>query len=277
MRLTILGGGAAWPTARRACGGYLVEHDGYTLLIDPGFAVLPQLLALRPVAGIDAVLVSHGHLDHCADLPAVLGARLAGGATTALPVLAPRGALVDLLRAARSRAAVRSAALDPLRDGDTRTLGPFSLEVGLLPHHVSNAGFRLRAGDHVLAYTGDSGECQERISLAKGADLLLAEATFATQVPAAERRFLSSAVQAAQLALTAEVEHTILTHHLPAQRVEPWLAAAREEGLSSVLAASAGMSVDLDGERSPWARRAAEEVARPRPLAVLPRRARDRP
>lgn len=36
MRLTVLGGCGGWPAAGLACSGYLVEHDGFRLLIDPG-------------------------------------------------------------------------------------------------------------------------------------------------------------------------------------------------------------------------------------------------
>jgi ribonuclease BN (tRNA processing enzyme) len=43
MRLTVLGGCGAWPAAGHACSGYLVEHHGFTLLIDPGYATLPRL------------------------------------------------------------------------------------------------------------------------------------------------------------------------------------------------------------------------------------------
>ena len=39
MRLTVLGGCGGWPAAGLACSGYLVEHDGFRLLIDPGYAI----------------------------------------------------------------------------------------------------------------------------------------------------------------------------------------------------------------------------------------------
>ncbi len=44
MRLTVLGCGGAWPDAGQACGGYLMEHDGFRLLVDLGYAVGPRLL-----------------------------------------------------------------------------------------------------------------------------------------------------------------------------------------------------------------------------------------
>ena len=76
MRLTVLGGCGAWPAAGQACSGYLVEQDGFRLLVDPGYAIVPRLLELIDAAEVDAVLVSHGHPDHCADLHPLLRARV---------------------------------------------------------------------------------------------------------------------------------------------------------------------------------------------------------
>jgi hypothetical protein len=63
------------------------------------------------------------------------------------------------------------------------SIGPFVASICLLPHWVPNAGLRLAAGGTVLAYTGDSGPDPAIIGLARDADLLLAEATFAAPVP----------------------------------------------------------------------------------------------
>src|ERR1700683_5214603 len=94
MRMTVLGGCGGWPAAGRACSGYLVEQDGVRVLIDPGYAVLPRLLEIIPAEDLDAVLVSHGHPDHCADLNPLLRARaLRDDPAAALPVCAPGGAL----------------------------------------------------------------------------------------------------------------------------------------------------------------------------------------
>ena len=75
MRLTVLGGCGGWPAAGQACSGYLVEHDGFRLLIDAGYATVPRLLQLVRPGLVDAVLISHGHPDHCADLNPLLRAR----------------------------------------------------------------------------------------------------------------------------------------------------------------------------------------------------------
>src|SRR5258707_7949460 len=61
MRLTVLGSCGAWPDAGQACSGYLVEHGGFRLLVDLGYAVVPRLLERVTAAQVDAVLISHGH------------------------------------------------------------------------------------------------------------------------------------------------------------------------------------------------------------------------
>src|SRR6476469_6114057 len=75
MRLPVLGGAGGYPPASGACSGYLIEHAGFRLLVDPGYAVVPRLLEIVPAEAIDAVLVSHGHPDHVADLNPLLRAR----------------------------------------------------------------------------------------------------------------------------------------------------------------------------------------------------------
>ena len=98
MRLTVLGGCGAWPAAGQACSGYLLEQDGFRLLVDPGYAIVPRLLELIDAAEVDAVLVSHGHPDHCADLHPLLRARvLTGSRPPALPVYALPGAVDRVL------------------------------------------------------------------------------------------------------------------------------------------------------------------------------------
>src|SRR5687768_3183442 len=93
MRLTVLGGCGAWPEPGSACSGFLVEHDGFRLVLDLGYATMPRL-----PAPIDAVFISHGHPDHCADLNPLLRARALGTDPPApLPVHALPGALDAVL------------------------------------------------------------------------------------------------------------------------------------------------------------------------------------
>jgi ribonuclease BN (tRNA processing enzyme) len=76
MRLTVLGGCGAWPEAGQACSGFLVEHDGFRLVVDLGHATAPRLLERAAPGQVDAVFISHGHPDHRVDLNPLLRARV---------------------------------------------------------------------------------------------------------------------------------------------------------------------------------------------------------
>jgi ribonuclease BN (tRNA processing enzyme) len=211
VRLTVFGGAGAWPDAGQACSGYLVEHDGFRLLVDPGFAVLPHLFAQVRPHEVDAVLVTHEHPDHCADLNPLLRARrLSAPASRPLQVYSADGALDAVL--ALDRPDMRLDTTCVLNGLSNEDIGPFRVAVAALPHFVPNLGVRLTAGGTSLVYTGDCAASEELVTLARGADLLLAEASFAEQVPERLVGGLSTAADVAAEAAAAGVGHLVLTH-----------------------------------------------------------------
>jgi ribonuclease BN (tRNA processing enzyme) len=246
MRLTVLGGCGAWPTAGQACSGYLVEHDGFLLLMDPGYATLPRLLQLRPARGIDAVLVSHGHADHCADLHPLLRARALGDdPPSALPVHSLPGAVDPVLALDPPSMLQGAFALREFQAGDRITIGPFQVDTWLLPHFVPNAGLRVTADGRCLAYTGDTGPSPELTRLARDADVFLAEATYPEQVPDHSAAYLSSAKQTGQNATRASVGQLVLTHLWPGTDPLAAVAAATRGYGGEITIASAGITVEL--------------------------------
>jgi ribonuclease BN (tRNA processing enzyme) len=235
MRLTVLGGTGGWPTAGTACSGYLVEHDGYLVLIDPGYATFPRLLEHSTEAAVDAVLVSHGHPDHCADLNPLLRARRwAERPVPPLPVYAPPGALDAVLALDRPGALDGGLELREFAPGAAFGTGPFAVRTWLLPHWEVNAGLRLHADGAVLAYTGDTGPSPDLPVLARDADLFVAEASYPERVPGDSVRYLSSASQAGQTAAAAGARSLLLTHLMPG--TDPGAA---------IVAASAGYGGDI--------------------------------
>jgi ribonuclease BN (tRNA processing enzyme) len=246
MRLTVLGGCGAWPAAGQACSGYLVEHDGFRLLVDLGYATVPRLLERVSADQVDAVFVSHGHPDHCADLNPLLRARVLGGDPAApLPVFSLPGALDAVLALDRPGMLSGGYVLHEFAAGDRLDLGPFRAQTRLLPHWLPNAGIRLTAGGRVLAYTGDTGPSPEVVNLARGADLLLAEATYAEQVPEDSRRYLTSARQAGRQARDADAGHLLLTHLQPGTDPTAAIAAAAAGYDGQIGIATSGLVVDL--------------------------------
>jgi ribonuclease BN (tRNA processing enzyme) len=216
MRLTVLGGCGGWPAAGTACSGYLVEHDGFRVLIDPGYATFPRLQEYYDAAAVDTVLVSHGHPDHCADLNPLLRARaLTGRPAPRLPVYAPPGALRAVLALDRPGMLDDAFELREFGPGSAFEVGPFAVRTWLLPHWMPNAGLRLQAGGTALAYTGDTGPSPDLPALARDADLFIAEASYPERVPDDSVASLSSAWQAGRVAAAAGARKLVLTHLMP--------------------------------------------------------------
>jgi ribonuclease BN (tRNA processing enzyme) len=246
VRLTVLGACGAYPAAGSACSGFLVEHDGFRLLLDAGYATMPRLLSYVDSADVDAALITHGHPDHCADLNPLLRARaLAGVPPPALPLYAPAGALDAVLALDRPRMLAGSYDVRAVDAGARLVVGPFTVDATALPHFIPNLGYRLTAGGAALAYTGDSGPSPEIARLARGADVLVAEATYVDAVVDTDARFLSSARQAGGYAAAAAAGRLLLTHLWPGTDEEAAVAAAAATFPGPTEAATPGLVITL--------------------------------
>ena len=95
------------------------------------------------------------------------------------------------------------------------TLGPLTITPYRVEHPVEAYGVRVeaRAGPRteVLAYTGDTDACEGLLPLAKGADLLLAEASFQEGREDARGVHLTG-LRAGQAAAQAGCRRLLLTH-----------------------------------------------------------------
>ena len=246
MKLRVLGGCGAWPEAGSACSGYLLEHAGRILLIDPGYAVLPRLLEAMGAEEIDAVVVTHGHPDHCADVNPLLRARrLRDDPCPPLPIHCLPGVLDRVLALDRPGMLDDAYSLHPFGSGDAFTVGPFRIEARSLPHFVPNAGLRVRADGRSITYTGDCGQTAELTELAEGADLLLAEASYPYEVPPDSAGRLSSSRGVTVTAKAASVSRLVLTHLLPGSSPQDAIDAAREGFDGPIEVARAGLLIDL--------------------------------
>jgi ribonuclease BN (tRNA processing enzyme) len=221
--VTVLGSGSAVPTARRSCAGYLVEWSRGALLLDA--AAGTYMRALK--AGLDplrlrAVLLSHFHADHTADLPALLAARrLTEGLDRPLVVAGPPGT-GELLRALRGAFGHGLDAEHEVRGFPCEVDG---LRASAFPaaHTAEAVCQRVEADGRTLAYSGDTADCPGLREAVRGADLALLECTH----PRPSAGHLSPAECEAVVA-AARPRRVLLTHLGP--DVHPSLPAA-EDGL----------------------------------------------
>lgn len=249
-RLTVLGSCGAWPEAGRASSGFLVEYDGFRVVLDLGYATQPRLLALCPDGAVDAVVITHEHPDHCVDLSALYRARYYAAGQPAVagpkprcPLYCPPGVL-DRVGQLEPRGDLTEVFAPYSLPGDYR-VGPFELTSVPLPHHVPNAGVRLAAPGLTVAYTGDTGPDPVLATLGAGADLYIIEATHQSTPSSGGARYLSTAREAGEWAAAAGATRLMLTHFWPGQDRAVSVAQAAEVFPGPVLAAEEGLTVDF--------------------------------
>jgi len=217
MRLTIIGCSGSFPGPESPASSYLLEAEGFRLLLDLGNGALGVLQRHASLYGIDAVALSHLHADHCLDMCSYWVARryAPGGPQPAIPVHAPDQAAERLtlaygLEPDPGPGLADAFTFHTLTPG-TRQIGPFQVTTERMNHPVETYGFRIEHGGRVLAYSADTGPCPALGTLARRADLMLCEASFgAGESDRADLHL--TARQAGQAAEQAGVRHLVLTH-----------------------------------------------------------------
>lgn len=216
MKLTIVGCAGSFPNPGSPCSAYLVEADGFRLLLDMGNGSLGALQRHIGLHDLDAVFVSHLHGDHCIDLCAYAVARryAPDGPFPQLPVYGPPSTLSRLASAYDAEG--RDARLDDvyaehvLSAGQVE-IGPFRLDVDRVNHPVETYAARISHAGRSLTYSADTGESPALVALARDTDTLLCEASFTSDQPNPPDLHLTGA-EAGQHAARAGAGRLLLTH-----------------------------------------------------------------
>ncbi len=183
MKLTILGCAGTFPAADSGCSSYLIEQDGFRLLLDVGNGSTGTLDKTCGLLGPDAVVVSHLHGDHYLDLITYAYARRyhPDGAAPRLPIYGPSG-IKDAVHRAYPRNAEELLGsvygFHPVGVDSTVRIGPFEVDLRRVNHPVETYGMRVSAGGRTLAYSADTAPCDALVDLARDVDLFLCEASY---------------------------------------------------------------------------------------------------
>lgn len=215
----MLGKSPAMPDAGGAQSGYLITHDGFTLLLECGGGVFAKLRAFADPVAVDAVLISHLHADHTLDLLAysfALAHRLGGQNP---PLLGPPGAgsaLEDFGSALGMDGQITEGfTLSEYDPGTGLEIGPFTVTFCQVPHYVPTWGCDVRSPDgRRLTYGADCGPNDAIVDLGRDTDILMLEATEGAgpHEGGGERGHLTAA-EAGELARRAGAGRLLLTHY----------------------------------------------------------------
>ena len=217
MRLTIVGCSGSHPGPDAACSSYLLEQQGFRLLVDLGSGALGELANHVDPRDVDAVLLTHLHGDHWLDLVPFSHVRRHhpdGRVPPPVPVVVPRA---QRQRISGAFGLPESALADvfELQDPRDTAIGPFDVTLLRTRHPVETYAIRAVAGGRTFVYTSDTAPFPELAAFAGKADLLLAEASFVDGVANPPGVHLT-AKQAGELARDANVGRLVVTH------VPPW-------------------------------------------------------
>jgi ribonuclease BN (tRNA processing enzyme) len=186
VKLTVVGSSPAWPNPGGAQSGYLIESRDGRVLLDCGPGVLSRLRQLNGGwPEVDAVVVTHWHLDHWGDLvPWVWGA-MVGPARLARKValwLPPAGE--ERLRQLGGQLGWEGMWESAFTLAEYADRVPFHATEGLdvtpvrlLHYTLETYGLRVTDGERSISYSGDTGPSHHLVDLARDTDLFVCEAT----------------------------------------------------------------------------------------------------
>ena len=224
MKLVVLGSGTSVPHPRRAAAAFWLETAGGSILLDCS-ADAPHRMAQENVdwMNLDAIWISHLHLDHCAGLASLLfGIKWAPGINCRQKPLKIFGCegITKLLQAidetSNYKLFEQPFPLEFHEFPPTENSRPVEMPAGLgakiisTPHRQESLAIRLTDADGTtLVYSSDTGYAESLAEFARGVDLLILECSFYRDKPTAKHLELADAIRIAKL---AGPQKLLLTH-----------------------------------------------------------------
>ncbi|HAK46666.1 MAG TPA: hypothetical protein DCO79_12215 [Spirochaeta sp.] len=227
MKLTVIGSMGAYPAADNPSSGYLLQHDGFSMMLDIGSAVLINLQKYIDVNELDAVFLSHYHPDHTTDIGVLQHAVKVqtdlGNRDAVMPIYGQAGKpFFEKLTYHNYTERRAVSSYEPV------LIGPFSCEFLDNPHPDGGLSIKLSAGGRKLVYTGDTGWNDALVDFASGCDLLLCEASLFNRFAGMVEGHLTAG-EVGRLAREADVGHLALCHFPHFGSSEELLAEVTEE------------------------------------------------
>ena len=277
LTLVPIGVGAAYARPGEAQSSYLVRGGDRAVCLDLGAGALNRLQGhLRPEE-LDALVITHLHPDHCADLFALRVYMSWGpGRGRRLRLLGPESLPARLRAFAGEDGWDEAFAFEPLADGrEVALAGGLSLRAAEVPHLPPTYALRVERNGGSICFSADCRPNDALPELARGVDLLLCECSYGAD-PGDGGDHLS-ARDAAAAAGAAGAGALLLTDCYPEHDREAALRAAREGGRARRLARRTrrwrhrAQSTALLLEPADDGARRDPQPARPRPRARLHR------
>ncbi len=233
----------------RASGGLWLRLAGQNIAIDPGPGALVKAYSSRPKldpATLNAVLVSHKHLDHTNDVNVILEVMTNGGHDRRGTLLAPADAL-DTDSPICEYVQGYVADVVRLEQGGAYPLGDVTIRVAVRHDHPDETyGFLFEGGAETVGLLVDTRFFEGLAERYAAADTLIIHTVLAENPD--RRIYHLCAADAEEIIAAIRPQRTILTHFgMRMLRAKPWeLAEDMSQRLGTeILAARDGMTVTV--------------------------------
>ncbi len=242
-------------TQLRASGGIWFSLDGVNILGDPGPGCLVRCTASRPKmnpARLNAIIVTHRHLDHCADINVMIEAMTEGGTKKKGVLFAPRQALEEdpvVFQYVRKFL----SGIEVLREGGTYQLDSVSFSTPVRHQHpVETYGVNFNTSLGTISWVVDTAFFPELMKHYKGDVLILHSVRYKDENDKEKGIYHLNLEDVKRIVSRLQPRVTILTHFgmkmLQARPHELAIKLSEETGCK-VVAASDGMRFELGGNR----------------------------
>lgn len=224
MKFTVLGSGTAIPHAQRSSSGYWLETASGSILLDCSASAIHRMARENLTwATLDAIWISHFHLDHVGGLaPFLAGTKHAPETRDRkkpLRIFGAKGLKLLLEKFDEANDYKLLAQPFPVEIIEVEPLEKFEILAGIeavaldTPHTPESLAIHLRdENGKTLVYTSDTGFTKEIGTFAGAADLLLMECSFFRDKPIEKHLELSEAIY---LIRYAKPKRAVLTHLYP--------------------------------------------------------------
>ena len=249
MELTILGSHSPYAPANGACIGYLLNVDGFYIMLDCGNGSFSRLQRHIDFVQLDMVILTHLHPDHYSDIyclrQAVGGAIKAGRRERPVILYLPDEPRALVEEIADWSDIFHIASIQEAMQAEN-DFNLFHLDFFRTRHEPEAYGVQVsQNGEPMFTYTSDTGWFSELPEKCAHTRLLLAEASLREHELAALGDRHMTAGQAGALAQASAAGALMLTHFFPTHNLHQLQREAEQQFDGKVLLATMGKTYPI--------------------------------
>lgn len=243
MECRVIGMWGGFPKKNGPCSGYLIQHEGFSLLIDCGSGVLSELQNYIDLNDINHVILTHYHFDHFSDIGSYLFSRLVntqlGRADEELCVYGPADEAMQ-----KQVEAVAYSRFTSFNETNQLEIGPFNCTFMKNIHPVETYSIKIVCMDKSIVFTSDTSFTTDLIEFAANSDLLITECSLYEGMNGKGSGHMTSQ-DAGILAYQSKAKRVLLTHLPHYGELNDLVVSAKKQGNPNIELAKSGMLIEL--------------------------------